>query len=134
MGFGDRPIFVRANISDVEMYGAEAEIRYDLLASLSFSGNYAYTHSTIISYTKIAENDTIDLSGKFFTDVPAHIFTVGANWNNKYVNTSLYVRYNGAMLFVRECLLQVNSQLISECVCTPAGMSDTFRNSVYWKK
>jgi outer membrane receptor protein involved in Fe transport len=97
MGFGDRPIFIRSNISDVEIYGAEAEIRYDLLASVSVSGNYAYTHSTIISYTKIAENDTIDLSGKFFTDVPAHIFTLGANWNNKYVNTSLYVRYNGSM-------------------------------------
>jgi iron complex outermembrane receptor protein len=97
MGFGERPIFIRANISDVEMYGFEAEIRYDFTASLSFFANYAYTHSAIIEYNKIAGNDTIDLSGKFLADVPEHIFTAGANYNNPVVNTSLLVRYNGAM-------------------------------------
>jgi iron complex outermembrane receptor protein len=97
MGFGLRPIFVRANISDVEMYGAEAEIRFNILSSLSVFANYAYTHSTILEYHKIAGNDTIDLAGKFLTDVPEHIFAIGGNWNNRIVNTSLYVRYNGSM-------------------------------------
>jgi iron complex outermembrane receptor protein len=97
MGFGPRPIFIRANISDVEMYGAEAELRYDILPSINVFGNYAYTHSTILDYHKIAGNDTIDLAGKFLTDVPEHIFTIGANWNNRIVSTSLYVRYNGSM-------------------------------------
>jgi len=97
MGFGPRPIFIRANISDVEMYGAEAELRYDILPSLNVFGNYAYTHSTILEYHKIDGNDTINLAGKFLTDVPEHIFTIGANWNNRIVNTSLYVRYNGSM-------------------------------------
>ncbi len=97
MGFGDRPIFIRANISDVEMYGLEAEFRYDLTKSISFFTNYAYTHSTIIEYNKIAGNDTIDLSGKFLTDVPEHIFTAGANYYSYIVNTSVFVRYNGSM-------------------------------------
>ena len=97
MGFGDRPIFIRANISDVEMYGLEAEFRYDFTPSFSVFGNYAYTHSTIIEYNKIAGNDTIDLAGKFLTDVPEHIITAGANYNNPIVNTSLLVRYNSSM-------------------------------------
>jgi iron complex outermembrane receptor protein len=97
MGFGEKPIFVRANISDVEMYGAEAELRYDILASLSIFANYAYTHSAILDYHKIAGNDTIDLAGKFLTDVPEHTFTIGSNWNNRFVNTSIFIRYNGSM-------------------------------------
>ncbi len=97
MGFGERPIFIRANISDVEMYGAEAEIRYDVLNSLTVFANYAYTHSTILAYHKITETDTIDLAGKFFTDVPAHTFSAGANWNNRILNLSALVHYNGAM-------------------------------------
>ncbi|MFZ4547114.1 MAG: TonB-dependent receptor, partial [Bacteroidales bacterium] len=97
MGFGNRPIFIRANISDVEMYGLEAEFRYDFTKSLSFFTNYAYTHSTIMAYNKIAGNDTIDLSGKFLTDVPEHIFTAGANYSNPVVNSSLLVRYTSAM-------------------------------------
>jgi iron complex outermembrane receptor protein len=97
MGFGERPIFIRANISDVEMYGAEGEIKYDVLTSLTMFANYAYTHSTIIDYHKYTKTDTIDLSGNFFTDVPAHIFSAGANWNNRILNLSALVRYNGSM-------------------------------------
>jgi len=97
MGFGERPIFIRANISDVEIYGAEAEIRYELSEPLSIFANYAYTHATIINYTKIAENDTIDLSGKYFTDVPKHIFTLGINWTHHILNSSVYLHYNGSM-------------------------------------
>ncbi len=97
MGFGERPIFVRANISDVEMYGAEAEIRYEIQPEITVFANYAYTHSTILDYHKIAGNDTIDLAGNFLTDVPEHIFSAGTNWNNRFVNASLYVHYNGSM-------------------------------------
>jgi iron complex outermembrane receptor protein len=97
MGFGDRPIFIRANISDVEMYGAEAELRYEISPSITVFTNYAYTHSVILDYHKIAGNDTIDLAGKFLTDVPEHIFTIGGSWNSRIVNASLLAHYTGAM-------------------------------------
>ncbi|NVO20200.1 MAG: TonB-dependent receptor [Bacteroidetes bacterium] len=97
MGFGDRPIFIRANISKVEIYGIETEFRYEASSDLSFYANYSYTHSLIRDYKKIASNDTINLSGKYLTDVPAHIFTAGGNWNNKLVNAGLAVHYNGPM-------------------------------------
>ncbi|MBK6347881.1 MAG: TonB-dependent receptor [Bacteroidales bacterium] len=97
MGFGDRPIFIRANISEVEIYGAESELRYDILADLNVFANYAFSHSIILKYNKIAGNDTIDLSGNYLTDVPEHIFSCGATWSNRIVNTGLFVRYSGPM-------------------------------------
>lgn len=97
MGFGERPVFIRANISEVEIYGAETELRYNFSPALSVFANYSFTHSEIFRYTKIAGNDTIDLSGKALTDVPAHIFSCGTNWNNRIVNTGLFLRYSGSM-------------------------------------
>lgn len=97
MGFGNRPIFVRANISSVEIYGLETELRYSPSAELNVFANYAFTHSMIEDYEKIAENDTIDLSGNYLTDVPKHIFSAGINYENRIVNAGVYVHYNGEM-------------------------------------
>jgi iron complex outermembrane receptor protein len=96
MGF-IRPIFIRDNISDVEIYGAESELKYDALPSLSLFANYTFTHSTILKYSRIAENDTIDLTGKFLTDIPDHIFSAGAITTNRYINASLFIRYTSPM-------------------------------------
>lgn len=97
MGFGERPIFIRDNIGDVEIYGAESEIKYEVLPEVSLFANYAYTHSTILRYSRIAENDTIDLTGKFLTDVPDHIFSAGATFTQRYINASLFLRYTSPM-------------------------------------
>jgi len=97
MGFGDRPIFIRANISKVEIYGGEAELRYDWNNQFSLFANYGYNHSIIIDYQKIAGNDTIDLNHNFLTDVPAHVFSLGGNWINKLLNCSMTIRYTGSM-------------------------------------
>lgn len=126
MGFGERPIFIRANISDVEMYGAEVELRFDIHPAINVFGNYAYSHSTILEYSKIAQNDTIDLAGKFLTDVPAHIFTAGANWNNRIVNSSIYVRYNGAMF--------INDQnTVDEILLSDTYSAYTTVDMKFWK-
>jgi iron complex outermembrane receptor protein len=97
MGFGDRPVFIRANISSVEITGVEAELKYNLDDKLSVFGNYGFNHSVITDYQKIAGNDTIDLSGKYITDVPEHVFSLGGTWINSIVNSSLTIRYTGSM-------------------------------------
>jgi iron complex outermembrane receptor protein len=97
MGFGDRPIFIRANISDVEMAGVETELRFEVNSQLQLFANYCYSKSRILEYRRIDQNDTIDLAGKFFTDVPEHILSAGASWNHPFVNLSLLYHYNGAM-------------------------------------
>jgi len=97
MGFGDRPIFIRANISDVEIFGAELEMKYDVLSTLSIFANYTFTSSMIKKYHKIAGNDTISLAGKYFTDVPFSIMNAGINFTGKWLNFAAFVHYNGAM-------------------------------------
>ncbi|KAF0202980.1 MAG: iron complex outermembrane recepter [Bacteroidetes bacterium] len=97
MGFGDRPILIRANISEVEIYGAELSFNYQINSSLSVYGGYAFADALILDYTKIALNDTIDLSGKTMTDVPRNIITAGVTLLNRYVNTGLSFRYTGSM-------------------------------------
>jgi iron complex outermembrane receptor protein len=97
MGFGERPVFIRANISEINIYGAEAEVKYNPGNKLQLFANYAFTHSQISAYNKISGNDTIDLSGKFLTDVPDHIFSAGISWFPKILNISLMAHYNGSM-------------------------------------
>jgi outer membrane receptor protein involved in Fe transport len=127
MGFGDRPIFIRDNISDVEIYGAEAELKYDITPSLSIFGNYAYTHSTILKYSRISANDTIDLTGKFLTDIPDHILCAGATYLNRFVNSSLYLRYTSPMW--------VNDQnSIDEVILTDRYAAFTTADIKFWKE
>ncbi len=97
MGFGDRPVFVRSNISDIRISGAEAEIRMEPVPRLSLFVNYGYNDAVILSYHKLTVTDTIDLSGKNLTDVPMHVASAGGNWMWHIVNISFTVRYNGSM-------------------------------------
>jgi iron complex outermembrane receptor protein len=97
MGFGERPIYIRANISEIEIYGAEFSANYEINPSVSLFAGYAYASAKILDYTKIATNDTIDLSGKTMTDVPANIVNAGASWQNRILNASVTFRYTGSM-------------------------------------
>lgn len=97
MGFGERPIFVRANISDAEIRGVEGSLNFNISKSVNLYAGYAYAKAVILSYSKLSANDTIDLSGKWMTDVPEHIVNAGLSWLNKYVNAGVTFRYNGSM-------------------------------------
>lgn len=97
MSFGERPIIIRSNISEVEIYGAEAELKYDVLPGLNAFANYSFTHSVILKYNKISGNDTINVSGNHLTDVPDQIFTCGADFSHRLINAGVYLRYTGSM-------------------------------------
>jgi iron complex outermembrane receptor protein len=97
MGFGERPIYIRANISEIEIYGTEFSANFEINSSVSLFAGYAYASAKILDYTKIAANDTIDLSGKTMTDVPANIVNAGASWQNRILNASVTFRYTGSM-------------------------------------
>ncbi len=97
MGFGDRPIMARSNVSNVEIYGVEIDFNYEINSTLYLFANYAFTYSQIKNYTKLTPNDTIDLNGKYLTDVPKNTFSAGINWRNRFVNTSLLMHYTDKM-------------------------------------
>ncbi len=97
MGFGERPILIRANISKAEIKGAELLFQLEPIRNISVYATYAYADAEIIDYQKISSNDTIDLSGKKMTDVPNHLITAGVSCKTRFVNTSATYRYTGAM-------------------------------------
>jgi iron complex outermembrane receptor protein len=97
MGFGNRPIMIRDNISKVKIYGGEIEIKSELSKAIEIAANYSFSHSIISDYQKLAENDTIDLNGKYLTDVPSHSFSTHLTWNSKILNSSIIFNYTGKM-------------------------------------
>jgi len=96
MGFGPRPIMIPSNISDVEIYGMEAEFSATPWRFLTLSGGYAYALSKITGYKPIAAND-FDLTGKYLTDVPKHSFNAGAFLRSHIVNAGVTANYTGRM-------------------------------------
>lgn len=97
MGFGERPIFIRDNITNVNITGAETELQYTITGGILFTASYAWAHSKIVNYTAVMPTDTVNLDGMFFTDVPEHIATAGIRMINRFINGSVNVRYTGAM-------------------------------------
>ncbi len=97
MGFGEKPIMIRSNISNVRIYGAELDITYSPNPSINLFGNYSYNHAQILDYKPLSSEDPIDLSNKYLTDVPQHSFSAGTFFKNKIVNVGLTCRYTGQM-------------------------------------
>lgn len=98
MGFGDRPIMIRSNISDVRIYGLEFDFTASPIRYLNFFGNYAYSIPKISEYTPLYSNDPTDLTGKLLTDVPNHSFAFGAFYNDpRIINVGLTCKYVGEM-------------------------------------
>jgi len=97
MGYGLKPIYKRANISEVNIYGAEVELNYFLNENLIMNANYAYTHSQISNYKPLSEGDPIDLTDKYLTDVPTNMVSLSVLWKNRIVNTALTAKYTDEM-------------------------------------
>ncbi|MHC1704268.1 MAG: TonB-dependent receptor [Tenuifilaceae bacterium] len=97
MGFGDRPIMIRSNISNVKIFGSELDLSYNPTQSISLFGNYAYNHAKISDYKPLSINDPVNLNDKYLTDVPEHSFSLGVFIKNKYINAGITCRYTGEM-------------------------------------
>ncbi|NMC98643.1 MAG: TonB-dependent receptor [Bacteroidales bacterium] len=95
MGYKKAPVQKMSNIGKVEIYGAETELKYDFKENISVFVNYSYTHAQIkehiINDAKVDSN----LTGKYLTDVPKHKISGGITWRNKFVNSTLLVKYIG---------------------------------------
>jgi iron complex outermembrane receptor protein len=95
MGYKIVPVLTKKNISKVEIYGLETELKYEFNKNLAAFANYAYTHAVV---KENVVNDTqvdYDLSGKYLTDVPNHKVTAGITWNNRILNTTLLYKFIG---------------------------------------
>ncbi len=97
MGFGNRPVMIRSNISEVNIYGFEGSVNSSPLSFLNLTAAYAFTVSKITGYAASLAVSGVDLTGKTLADVPRHTFTAGAFARLSFLDAGLTARYTGKM-------------------------------------
>ncbi len=85
---GKRFIRQKQNITEVEIYGLDLDLKYRFNDQLSSYANYTYNHSKIKEFEAQAE-----LVGKALTYTPKHMANAGFIWENKIINTSVNFHY-----------------------------------------
>lgn len=103
------PLLQKQNISDVEIIGAEINVKFQILKNLRLSTNYSYNYTTIVKYNSI---EGIDLTGKYAVEVPPHQFYAGLFYQFKNINTSLSYRYTDEQWIDDENTLKVDGYSI----------------------
>lgn len=101
-----KPVLQRDNIAQVNIFGAEAALRFYLNHGISGYFNYSYNNSVIGKYDRKTESD-INLSSKMLTEVPHQMGSLGIIWQNKMVNIYGSFNYTGSTFSDDENLLQL---------------------------
>ncbi len=83
-----RPIYIRKNVTNVSMKGAEAEISYEITKDLDVIANYTFTDARIDKFSERPE-----LENKYLKYTPRHTASASLFWKNKIVNTSIRAFY-----------------------------------------
>lgn len=95
MGFRKSPVFMKRNISRVDIIGAEADLETSPLPWLSFFANYTFNRSLIASFTPYDTAVDKDLTGKWLTDVPAHKLSAGLTIRHRILNAAIQWKFTG---------------------------------------
>jgi outer membrane receptor protein involved in Fe transport len=95
MGYKLAPVFMKQNISKVEITGFEIDLDVNPVKWLTVFANYTFNHSVISSFTSADTAADKDLNGKFLTDVPRNKVSAGFTVKNKIVNVNLVWKYTG---------------------------------------
>jgi outer membrane receptor protein involved in Fe transport len=89
------PVFMKQNITRVDITGFEVDLDIEPLRWLSLFANYTFNHSVIGSYAPHDSAVDQDLNGKYLTDVPMHKASAGVTIRNKVVNMNILWKYTG---------------------------------------
>ncbi|OFX59615.1 MAG: hypothetical protein A2046_05280 [Bacteroidetes bacterium GWA2_30_7] len=91
----EKPIFIRKNISEISIKGAEIELKYNLHKHIQVKASYSYNKPTI---TKYNGNDSLnDLTGNTLLEVPSDMFFGGFSYlNEKIINFDISYNYISA--------------------------------------
>ncbi len=95
MGYKLAPVFIKQNISSVDIAGFEVEADVAIFRWLDLSASYTFNHSVISHFTPYDTAVDKDLNGKFLTDVPANKAVATLKFTNKYVNVNLLWKFIG---------------------------------------
>ncbi|MCX6306246.1 MAG: TonB-dependent receptor [Bacteroidetes bacterium] len=95
MGYKRTPVFMKQNISRVDITGFELDLDIDPFKWLTIFANYTFNHSVISSFHSKDTTVDRDLNGKFLTDVPMNKASAGITVKNKIVSINLLWKYTG---------------------------------------
>lgn len=85
-----KKVIKKDNITKVDFYGADVDVKYFVNSNLYLFGNVSYTHTEIKGFT-----GNEGLVGKKLTYTPEYTANLGASFLNEYVNVSLSAHYQG---------------------------------------
>jgi iron complex outermembrane receptor protein len=95
MGYKRSPVFMKQNISLVDITGFEFDLDIEPLKWMSLFANYTFNHSVISSFTPVDTAVDGELNGKYLTDVPRNKASAGITIKNKVVNVNILYKYTG---------------------------------------
>jgi len=85
---GRKDVLQKQNISEVSIFGADLNLKYQFNDKLSLYANYTYTNSEIKKF-----DDQPELEGKSLTYTPDHMVNAGFNFEHNIANFSLNFHY-----------------------------------------
>jgi iron complex outermembrane recepter protein len=96
MGYKISPITQKRNISEVHIYGGEADADLSILRNMNLSAGYTLSVSRIVRYEMPAGDTADNLTGKSLVDVPVNKLTAGFTWTNRILSVNLLYKVVGS--------------------------------------
>jgi iron complex outermembrane receptor protein len=86
------PVYIKDNVSGVEIFGGEISVNADINKYLSIDASYSYNDSKIVNF-QIIDSISKDLSGKYLMEVSPHLFFAGIRFKSRIINASLTYQF-----------------------------------------
>lgn len=93
MGYKITPITLKRNISEVHIFGGEADADLSIRKNMHLTAGYTLSLSQIQKYTSPSGDTALDLTGKALVDSPTHKVTAGFTWTNRIVSANVVFKY-----------------------------------------
>jgi outer membrane receptor protein involved in Fe transport len=93
MGYKISPITQKQNISEVHIYGGEADADLFVSKNIHITAGYTLSLSEIIRYDEPMGDTVNDLEGKSLVDVPIHKVTAGFTWTNRIISANVLYKF-----------------------------------------
>ena len=101
-------VLQRQNVSEVEIFGAEISLRWEIIQNLSLNANYVFNHSKILSF-----DDPLglgkDLVGKALIEMPLSQAYAALSWRSRIVDIYVDWRYTNKEWYDDENTLYIPS-------------------------
>ncbi len=90
-----KPLLKRQNVARAEIIGTETSVKYNYNKNLYFIAGYSYCRSLIAEFDTAISPGAVDITGKFISQTPEHLFNTGVFWKNKIVDLGFTFFYTG---------------------------------------